>query len=53
MATSALLLIASFLLVLFVLAKPLGLFIARLIEGDMPHFIAKTETIIWRFSGLK
>lgn len=53
MATSALLLIASFLLVLFVLAKPLGLFIARLIESDMPHFIAKTETIIWRFSGLK
>lgn len=53
MTTNAFLLIASFLLVLLLLAKPLGLLIARLIEGDMPRFMAKTETLIWRCSGLK
>lgn len=53
MATNAFLLIASFLLVLLVLAKPLGLFTARLIEGDMPRFVTKIETVLWRFSGLK
>ncbi|WP_368884511.1 potassium-transporting ATPase subunit KdpA [Providencia vermicola] len=53
MAVTALLLIASFLLVLIVLAKPLGLFIARLIEGDMPRFVMKTEAVVWRCSGLK
>lgn len=53
MATNAFLLIASFLLVLLVLAKPLGLFTARLIEGDIPSFVTKIETVLWRFSGLK
>ncbi|MCW2258155.1 K+-transporting ATPase A subunit [Providencia alcalifaciens] len=53
MATNAFLLIASFLLVLLVIAKPLGLFIARLIEGDMPSFVTKIEAVLWRFSGLK
>ncbi|EKT61701.1 potassium-transporting ATPase subunit KdpA [Providencia burhodogranariea] len=53
MATNAFLLIASFLLVLLVLAKPLGIFIARLIEGDIPHLVTKVETIVWRSSGLK
>ncbi|MEQ4626967.1 MULTISPECIES: potassium-transporting ATPase subunit KdpA [Providencia] len=53
MTTNAFLLIASFLLVLLVLAKPLGLFIASLIEGDMPRFMLRTEAVIWRCSGLK
>lgn len=34
MAASGFLLIASFMLVLLVLARPLGSFLARLIEGD-------------------
>ncbi|MEY1239451.1 potassium-transporting ATPase subunit KdpA [Providencia manganoxydans] len=53
MTINAFLLIASFLLVLLVLAKPLGLFIASLIEGDMPSFMLRTEAVIWRCSGLK
>ncbi|MEQ4672392.1 potassium-transporting ATPase subunit KdpA [Providencia manganoxydans] len=53
MTTNAFLLIASFLLVLLVLAKPLGLFIASLIEGDMPRFMLRAEAVIWRCSGLK
>lgn len=53
MTINAFLLIASFLLVLLVLAKPLGLFIASLIEGDMPRFMLRTEAVIWRCSGLK
>ena len=53
MATYAFLLIASFLLVLMLLAKPLGNFIAYLIDGDMPRAIAKSESVFWRLSGIK
>lgn len=53
MATNAFLLIASFLLVLMLLAKPLGNFIAYLIDGDMPRTIAKSESVFWRLSGIK
>ncbi|MDD9339403.1 MAG: potassium-transporting ATPase subunit KdpA [Providencia heimbachae] len=53
MAANAFLLIASFLLVLLLLAKPLGNFIACLIEGDMPRIVTKSESLLWRFSGVK
>ncbi|BET96224.1 potassium-transporting ATPase subunit KdpA [Xenorhabdus taiwanensis] len=53
MAISAFLLIASFLLILFLLGKPLGILIARLIEGELPHWLTKTEAILWRCCGLK
>lgn len=53
MAANAFLLIASFLLILLVLAKPLGNFIACIIDGDMPHFVNKSESLLWRFSGVK
>ncbi|QCJ71078.1 potassium-transporting ATPase subunit KdpA [Providencia heimbachae] len=53
MAANAFLLITSFLLVLLLLAKPLGNFIACLIEGDMPRIVTKSESLLWRFSGVK
>ncbi|MBE8595566.1 potassium-transporting ATPase subunit KdpA [Xenorhabdus sp. BG5] len=53
MAISAFLLIASFLLILFLLGKPLGILIARLVEGELPHWLTKTETILWRCCGLQ
>ena len=53
MAANGFLLIASFLLILLVLAKPLGNFIACIIDGDMPHFVNKSESLLWRFSGVK
>nr|WP_314267342.1 potassium-transporting ATPase subunit KdpA [uncultured Moellerella sp.] len=53
MITSAFLLIASFLLVLLILAKPLGHFIACLIEGAMPSWLAHSEAVLWRSAGLK
>ncbi|MBC8947874.1 MULTISPECIES: potassium-transporting ATPase subunit KdpA [Xenorhabdus] len=53
MAISAFLLIASFLLILFLLGKPLGILIARLVEGELPRWLIKTETILWRCCGLK
>ncbi|OTA18679.1 potassium-transporting ATPase subunit KdpA [Xenorhabdus beddingii] len=53
MAASAFLLIASFLLVLFLLSKPLGSLIAGLIEGELPRWLIKAETILWRCCGLK
>ncbi|WP_446469561.1 potassium-transporting ATPase subunit KdpA [Xenorhabdus stockiae] len=53
METSAFLLVATFLLLLFILSKPLGHLIANLIEGDLPHRITKAEMILWRCCGLK
>ncbi|MEQ1976508.1 potassium-transporting ATPase subunit KdpA [Xenorhabdus sp. SGI240] len=53
MAVSAFLLIASFLLILFLLAKPLGILIARLVEGELPPWLTKTETFLWRCCGLQ
>ena len=53
MAASAFLLIASFLLVLMILAKPLGSGLARLIEGTPLPGLAGVERIIWRLSGVR
>ncbi|OCQ51768.1 Potassium-transporting ATPase A chain [Photorhabdus australis subsp. thailandensis] len=53
MAASAFLLITSFLLILMVLAKPLGSIIANMIEGDIPHWLARTESSLWRCCGLQ
>ncbi|UYU32994.1 potassium-transporting ATPase subunit KdpA [Siccibacter colletis] len=53
MAASAFLLIASFLLVLMILAKPLGSGLARLIEGTPLPGLAGVERVIWRLSGVR
>lgn len=53
MAASAFLLIASFLLVLLVLSRPLGGFLARLIEGEPFPRLQRMEAAIWRCSGVK
>ncbi|WNN49613.1 potassium-transporting ATPase subunit KdpA [Siccibacter colletis] len=53
MAASAFLLIASFLLVLLILAKPLGSGLARLIEGTPLPGLAGAERVIWRLSGVR
>ena len=53
MAASAFLLIASFLLVLMILAKPLGSGLARLIEGSPLPGLAGVERVIWRLSGVR
>ncbi|MGV7094082.1 potassium-transporting ATPase subunit KdpA [Siccibacter turicensis] len=52
MAASAFLLIASFLLVLLILAKPLGSGLARFIEGLPLPGLAGIERVIWRVSGV-
>ena len=51
MAASAFLLIASFLLVLLLLARPLGGFLARLIEGEPLPALRRLEAGIWRCCG--
>lgn len=51
MAASAFLLIASFLLVLLLLARPLGGFLARLIEGEPLPALRQLETAVWRCCG--
>ncbi|NTY86231.1 potassium-transporting ATPase subunit KdpA [Serratia fonticola] len=51
MAASAFLLIASFVLVLLVLARPLGRFIARLIEGEPLPVLRHVEAAVWRCCG--
>ncbi|AKG70431.1 potassium-transporting ATPase subunit KdpA [Serratia fonticola] len=51
MAASAFLLIASFVLVLLVLARPLGSFIARLIEGEPLPVLRHVEAAVWRCCG--
>ncbi|HDL7751223.1 TPA: potassium-transporting ATPase subunit KdpA [Yersinia enterocolitica] len=53
MAASGFLLIASFMLVLLVLARPLGSFLARLIEGAPFMPLQKIEAGLWRCSGVK
>ncbi|MEQ1961892.1 potassium-transporting ATPase subunit KdpA [Xenorhabdus khoisanae] len=53
MAASAFLLIASFLLTLFLLSKPLGNLIASLVEGTLPLWLTKTEMGLWRCCGLQ
>lgn len=51
MVASGFLLIASFLLILFVLAKPLGSLIARLIEGEPLPVVGRIEPVLWRLFG--
>ncbi|PVZ85900.1 potassium-transporting ATPase subunit KdpA [Serratia sp. S1B] len=51
MAASAFLLIASFMLVLLVLARPLGSFLARLIEGEPLPALRGMEAALWRCCG--
>lgn len=53
MAMTSFLLIGSFLLVLLILAKPLGNGIARLIDSDIPHGLATSESLLWRLAGIK
>ncbi|MEE4482942.1 potassium-transporting ATPase subunit KdpA [Serratia ficaria] len=51
MAASAFLLIASFLLVLLLLARPLSGFLARLIEGEPLPALRRLEAGVWRCCG--
>ncbi len=51
MAASAFLSIASFVLVLLVLARPLGSFMARLIEGEPLPVLRHVEAAVWRCCG--
>lgn len=51
MAASGFLLIASFLLVLFALAKPLGSVLARLIEGEPLPGVGRIESMMWKVLG--
>ncbi|ATM74823.1 potassium-transporting ATPase subunit KdpA [Serratia fonticola] len=51
MAASAFLLIASFVLVLLVLARPLGSFMARQIEGEPLPVLRHVEAAVWRCCG--
>ncbi|MBU4684391.1 potassium-transporting ATPase subunit KdpA [Cedecea davisae] len=53
MAASGFLLIASFLLVLFILAKPLGSVLARLIEGEPLPVVGRIEPLLWWLIGSK
>ncbi|MER2474380.1 potassium-transporting ATPase subunit KdpA [Photorhabdus laumondii] len=53
MAASAFLLITSFLLILLMLAKPLGNVIANMIDGNIPRGLTKAESSLWRCCGLQ
>ncbi|NIF32747.1 potassium-transporting ATPase subunit KdpA [Enterobacter sp. Cy-643] len=53
MAASGFLLIASFLLVLFALAKPLGAVLARLIDGEPLPVVGRIEPLLWSLMGSK
>lgn len=53
MAASAFLLIASFLLGLFALAKPLGAVLARLIDGKPLPVVGRIEPFLWSLMGSK
>jgi len=53
MAASGFLIIASFLLVLFLLAHPLGRFMANLIEGEPRSWLGRVEQVIWRGCGVE
>ncbi|MCW2096094.1 MULTISPECIES: potassium-transporting ATPase subunit KdpA [Lelliottia] len=52
MVAQAFLLIASFLLVLFLLARPLGSWLARMINGGALPVIGGVENGIWRVLGI-
>ncbi|MRS90187.1 potassium-transporting ATPase subunit KdpA [Enterobacteriaceae bacterium RIT714] len=52
MVAQAFLLIASFLLVLFLLARPLGTWLARMINGVSVPVIGKVEKGLWRVLGI-
>ena len=52
MAAQAFLLIASFLLVLFVLARPRGTALARLINNVPLPGTRNIENVLWRISGI-
>ncbi|NUU65064.1 potassium-transporting ATPase subunit KdpA [Enterobacteriaceae bacterium BIT-l23] len=51
MAASGLLLIVGFLVVLFALARPLGLLLARLIDGEPLPVLGAIERPLWRLLG--
>ena len=51
MATTTLIYIAVFLTVLLIMGKVIGNYLARLIEGDLPHWVTKTAQVIWRSCG--
>lgn len=53
METTALIYIAVFLITLLIIGKFVGNYLTRLIEGDLPYWITKTELIIWRCCGFK
>ncbi|MEY0888381.1 potassium-transporting ATPase subunit KdpA [Providencia rettgeri] len=53
MTTTTLLFLGSFLLILFILAKPLGNGIARLIDNDIPRRLASSESLLWRLARVK
>ncbi|MCG3460466.1 potassium-transporting ATPase subunit KdpA [Xenorhabdus bovienii] len=53
MVVSAFLLITSFLVILFVLSKPLGSLIANLVEGELPRWLTSAENSLWRCCGLQ
>lgn len=52
MAAQAFLLIASFLLVLFILARPLGTLLAKMIVGASLLGVSTLETGLWRMMGI-
>ncbi len=51
MALQGCLLLASYMLVLLLLAKPLGHLLARLITGEPLPWLGRVEALIWRASG--
>lgn len=53
MASSAFLLIASFMLVLLILAKPLGSLLARFIDGEPLPVLGYAEHLLWPALGVK
>ncbi|WP_284973078.1 potassium-transporting ATPase subunit KdpA [Atlantibacter hermannii] len=53
MASSAFLLIAGFLLTLFVLAKPLSTLLAKLIDGEPLPVVGRFESALWMLGGVR
>lgn len=51
MALQGFLLIASYMLVLLLLAKPLGHLLAKLIAGEPLPLLGRVETVLWRATG--
>ena len=52
MAAQGFLLVASFLLVLFVLARPLGKMLAAMIANTPLPGVARCENVLWRALGI-